>query len=143
VFSNGLMASSLPSLSSLAAVVCFVVGLALDLVLIPFFGAWAQRQLRAARTSPEGSATLALPQACVPSAGTCRSQPGGRCCGPLLAPRAPASTEGAEPVINSPRSNRRVSAARLGAAARAAHRRPAVRQRSARSRGQSQPSSSA
>jgi O-antigen/teichoic acid export membrane protein len=39
VFSNALMASSLPSLSSLAAIVCFVVGLALDVALIPFFGA--------------------------------------------------------------------------------------------------------
>jgi len=39
VFSNALIASSLPSLSSIAAVVCFLVGLALDLVLIPFFGA--------------------------------------------------------------------------------------------------------
>src|SRR5215475_6227953 len=39
VFSNALMASSLPSLSSLAAIACFIVGLALDLVLIPFFGA--------------------------------------------------------------------------------------------------------
>jgi O-antigen/teichoic acid export membrane protein len=39
VFSNALVASSLPSLSSLAAVACFLVGLALDLALIPFFGA--------------------------------------------------------------------------------------------------------
>jgi len=39
VFSNALVASSLPSLSSLAAAACFLVGLGLDLVLIPFFGA--------------------------------------------------------------------------------------------------------
>jgi O-antigen/teichoic acid export membrane protein len=39
VFSNALVASSLPSLSSVAAVVCFLVGLALDVALIPFFGA--------------------------------------------------------------------------------------------------------
>jgi O-antigen/teichoic acid export membrane protein len=39
VFSNALMASSLPSQSSIAAVVCFVVGLTLDVALIPFFGA--------------------------------------------------------------------------------------------------------
>ena len=39
VFSNALIASSLPSLSSIAPTVCFVVGLALDLALIPFFRA--------------------------------------------------------------------------------------------------------
>ncbi len=39
VFSNALVASSLPTLSSIAAIVCFLVGLALDVVLIPFFGA--------------------------------------------------------------------------------------------------------
>jgi O-antigen/teichoic acid export membrane protein len=39
VFSNALMASSLPSRSSIAAVVCFAVGLTLDVALIPFFGA--------------------------------------------------------------------------------------------------------
>jgi O-antigen/teichoic acid export membrane protein len=39
VFSNALVASSLPSRSSVAAVVCFLVGLALDVALIPFFGA--------------------------------------------------------------------------------------------------------
>ena len=39
VFSNALVASSLPSLSSIAPAVCFVVGLALDLALIPYFGA--------------------------------------------------------------------------------------------------------
>ena len=39
VFSNALVASSLPSLSSVAAIVCFLVGLALDVALIPFFGA--------------------------------------------------------------------------------------------------------
>jgi O-antigen/teichoic acid export membrane protein len=39
VFSNALMASSLPSQSSIIAAVCFLVGLALDLALIPFFGA--------------------------------------------------------------------------------------------------------
>ena len=39
VFSNALMASSLPTRSSVAAVACFGVGLALDLALIPYFGA--------------------------------------------------------------------------------------------------------
>jgi len=39
VFSNALVASSLPSHSSIAPTVCFVVGLALDLALIPFFAA--------------------------------------------------------------------------------------------------------
>jgi len=39
VFSNALVASSLPSLSSVAPTVCLVVGVALDLALIPFFGA--------------------------------------------------------------------------------------------------------
>jgi len=39
VFSNALVASSLPSLSSVAAIVCFLVGLALDIALIPYFGA--------------------------------------------------------------------------------------------------------
>jgi O-antigen/teichoic acid export membrane protein len=39
IFSNALVASSLPSLSSVAPTVCLVVGLALDLALIPFFGA--------------------------------------------------------------------------------------------------------
>jgi O-antigen/teichoic acid export membrane protein len=39
VFSNALIASRLPSLSSIAPSVCFVVGIALDLALIPFFGA--------------------------------------------------------------------------------------------------------
>ena len=39
VFSNALVASSLPSLSSVAPAVCFVVGVALDFALIPFFGA--------------------------------------------------------------------------------------------------------
>ena len=39
VFSNALVASSLPSLSSVAPAVCFLVGLALDLALIPLFGA--------------------------------------------------------------------------------------------------------
>jgi stage V sporulation protein B len=39
VFSNALVAASLPSLSSVAPTACFVVGVALDFVLIPFFGA--------------------------------------------------------------------------------------------------------
>jgi O-antigen/teichoic acid export membrane protein len=39
VFSNALVASSLPSLSSIAAVVCFLIGVGLDFALIPFFGA--------------------------------------------------------------------------------------------------------
>jgi O-antigen/teichoic acid export membrane protein len=39
VFSNALIASSLPSLSSIAPSVCFAVGIGLDLILIPFFGA--------------------------------------------------------------------------------------------------------
>lgn len=39
VFSNALVASSLPSLSSVAPAVCFLIGLALDLALIPFWGA--------------------------------------------------------------------------------------------------------
>jgi O-antigen/teichoic acid export membrane protein len=39
VFCNALIASSLPSLSSIAPAACFVVGVALDFVLIPFFGA--------------------------------------------------------------------------------------------------------
>jgi len=39
VFSNALMASSLPTRSSVAAVACFGVGLALDFALIPYFGA--------------------------------------------------------------------------------------------------------
>jgi O-antigen/teichoic acid export membrane protein len=39
VFSNALVAARLPSLSSVAPSVCFVVGIALDLALIPFFGA--------------------------------------------------------------------------------------------------------
>jgi O-antigen/teichoic acid export membrane protein len=39
VFSNALVASSLPTLSSLSAIVCFAVGLALDVAFIPFFGA--------------------------------------------------------------------------------------------------------
>ena len=39
VFSNALVASWLPSLSSIAPTVCFVVSIALDLALIPFFGA--------------------------------------------------------------------------------------------------------
>ena len=39
VFSNALFASSLPTRSSVAAIACFLVGLALDIALIPFFGA--------------------------------------------------------------------------------------------------------
>jgi len=39
VFSNALVASSLPSLSSVAPAVCFGVGIGLDFALIPFFGA--------------------------------------------------------------------------------------------------------
>ncbi len=39
VFSNALMASSLPGLSSVGPLVSFVVGLLLDLALIPLFGA--------------------------------------------------------------------------------------------------------
>jgi O-antigen/teichoic acid export membrane protein len=39
VFCNALIASSLPSLSSIAPAACFAVGVALDFVLIPFFGA--------------------------------------------------------------------------------------------------------
>jgi O-antigen/teichoic acid export membrane protein len=39
VFCNALVASSLPALSSVAPAACFVVGVALDFVLIPFFGA--------------------------------------------------------------------------------------------------------
>jgi O-antigen/teichoic acid export membrane protein len=39
VFCNALIASSLPSLSSIAPAACFVVGVALDFALIPFFGA--------------------------------------------------------------------------------------------------------
>lgn len=39
VFTNALVASSLPSLSSVPSIICFVVGLGLDIALIPFFGA--------------------------------------------------------------------------------------------------------
>ena len=39
VFCNALIASSLPTLSSIPPAVCFVVGIALDFALIPFFGA--------------------------------------------------------------------------------------------------------
>jgi O-antigen/teichoic acid export membrane protein len=39
VFCNALIASSLPSLSSIAPAVCFAAGVALDFALIPFFGA--------------------------------------------------------------------------------------------------------
>jgi len=39
VFCNALVASSLPALSSVAPAACFAVGVALDFVLIPFFGA--------------------------------------------------------------------------------------------------------
>jgi O-antigen/teichoic acid export membrane protein len=39
VFSNALVASSLPGQSSVAPAICFVVGAALDFALIPFFGA--------------------------------------------------------------------------------------------------------
>ena len=39
VFCNALIASSLPALSSIPPAACFVVGIALDLALIPFFGA--------------------------------------------------------------------------------------------------------
>ena len=39
VFSNALVAASLPTLSSVAPIVCFAVGVGLDVALIPVFGA--------------------------------------------------------------------------------------------------------
>ena len=60
VFSNALVASSLPSLSSLAAVVCFVVGLGLDILLIPFFGASGAAAAASGAYLAGGSSALLL-----------------------------------------------------------------------------------
>ena len=62
VFSNALIASSLPSpLVDWPHVACFFVGLALDLALIPFFGAsGAAAAASAAYLAPEACRALAL-----------------------------------------------------------------------------------
>jgi O-antigen/teichoic acid export membrane protein len=66
VFSNALVASSQPSLSSLAAVVCFLVGLALDLALIPFFGASGASAAASAAYCAGGVSALLLYRARAP-----------------------------------------------------------------------------
>jgi O-antigen/teichoic acid export membrane protein len=66
VFSNALVASSLPSLSSLAAVVCFLVGLALDLLLIPFFQASGAAAAASGAYRAGGCTALLLYRARVP-----------------------------------------------------------------------------
>jgi len=66
VFSNALVASLLPSLSSLAAVVCFLVGLVLDLALIPFFGASGASAAASAAYCAGGLTALLLYRARAP-----------------------------------------------------------------------------
>jgi O-antigen/teichoic acid export membrane protein len=66
VFSNALVGSSLPGLSSLAAVACFLVGLALDLVLIPFFGASGAAGAASGAYLAGGTAALLLYRARAP-----------------------------------------------------------------------------
>jgi O-antigen/teichoic acid export membrane protein len=66
VFSNALMASSLPTRSSVAAIACFLVGIALDFVLIPFFGASGAAAAASGAYCTGGLAALLLYRARAP-----------------------------------------------------------------------------
>ena len=66
VFSNVLVASSLPTLSSVAPAVCFIVGAALDFALIPFFGASGAAAAASAAYAAGGLTALLIYRAQVP-----------------------------------------------------------------------------
>jgi O-antigen/teichoic acid export membrane protein len=66
VFSNALVASSLPSLSSVAPAVCLVVGVALDLALIPPFGASGAAAAASAAYGAGGLSALLIYRARAP-----------------------------------------------------------------------------
>jgi O-antigen/teichoic acid export membrane protein len=60
VFCNALIASSLPALSSIPPAACFVVGIALDLALIPFFGASGASAAASAGYLAAGACAIAI-----------------------------------------------------------------------------------
>jgi O-antigen/teichoic acid export membrane protein len=60
VFCNALIASSLPALSSIPPAACFVVGIALDLALIPFFGAAGASVAASAGYLAAGACAIAI-----------------------------------------------------------------------------------
>jgi O-antigen/teichoic acid export membrane protein len=66
VFCNALIASSLPSLSSVAPGACFAVGLALDFALIPFFGASGAAAAASAAYGAAGLTALLIYRARAP-----------------------------------------------------------------------------
>ena len=97
VFSNALLASGAPALSSLGPVVSLTVGVALDLVLIPRLGATgaaiaASAALLAAarrRPSPTAVRVRAAPRRPGAAAGRRRAaRPAARCAGPAPGPRS-------------------------------------------------------
>jgi O-antigen/teichoic acid export membrane protein len=60
VFCNALIASSLPALSSVPPAACFVVGIALDFALIPFFGASGASAAASAGYLVAGACAIAI-----------------------------------------------------------------------------------
>ena len=60
VFCNALIASSLPALSSIPPAACFVVGIALDFALIPFFGAAGASAAASAGYLAAGACAIAI-----------------------------------------------------------------------------------
>jgi O-antigen/teichoic acid export membrane protein len=60
VFCNALIASSLPALSSIPPAACFVVGIALDFALIPFFGASGASAAASAGYLAAGACAIAI-----------------------------------------------------------------------------------
>lgn len=66
VFCNALIASSLPTLSSIPPAVCFVVGIALDFVLIPFFGASGAAAAATAGYCAAGLCAVVIYRGCAP-----------------------------------------------------------------------------
>jgi O-antigen/teichoic acid export membrane protein len=66
VFSNALVASSLPTLSSVGPMISFVLGVTLDVVLIPHFGASGAAAAASAAFLAGGATALAIYRARVP-----------------------------------------------------------------------------
>jgi O-antigen/teichoic acid export membrane protein len=66
VFSNALVASSLPTLSSVGPMISFVLGVTLDVVLIPHFGASGAAAAASAAFLAGGATALAVYRARVP-----------------------------------------------------------------------------
>jgi len=66
VFSNALVASSYPSLSSVAPLISFVLGVTLDILLIPPFGASGAAAAASVSVLAGGATALAIYRARVP-----------------------------------------------------------------------------